>query len=121
MRATGLCYHIGRAELLVWGRRENLQSLAPEASQCPLRRTVPSSEENVTAVFSKRIQQLWLNRGLAPIRLCWKLGMMCPVVVGRLERRMSQAAEERWGEPLAVPTTVLSALGLTFAQCAFWV
>ena len=47
--------------------------------------------------------------------------MMCPSVVGRSERRMSQAAEERWGAPLAVPTTIWSAFGLVLAQGGFGV
>ena len=121
LKATGPCCHIRRAELLVWGRRENLQSLAPEASRCPHRRMVLVSEKNVTAMFSKRTRQLWSHRGPIPVRLCWKLGMVCPAVVGRLKRRMSQAAEEKWGAPLAVLTTTLSALGFTLAQGAFGV
>ena len=55
------------------------------------------------------------------MRLLWKLGMMCLAFVGRSEGRMSQAAEERWGAPLAVPTMTWSAFGLILAQGAFGV
>ena len=87
-----------------------------------------SSQENGTVLrencdrrFSNRMRQSWSHRGPIPIRLWWKLGMICQTLVCRLERRMSQAAEEKWGAPLAVPTTTLSALGFTLAQGAFGV
>ena len=54
LRATGPFCHSGKAKSLDWGRRENHQSLDPEVSRCPLRRTVPSSEENVTAVIFQK-------------------------------------------------------------------
>ena len=77
--------------------------------------------ENSDCCFSNRTRQSWSHRGPIPSKLCLKLGIMWAVGVGRLERRMSQAAEDKWGAPVAVPTMILSALGFTLAQGTFGV
>ena len=53
LRVAGPFCRSGRVELLVWGHRENCQTVDPKVSRCPLRRTVLSSEKTVTAVKKK--------------------------------------------------------------------
>ena len=63
LRATGPFYHCGRVKSLVWGRRENRQSLAPDVLRCPFRRTVLSSEKTVTAFFFKKNAVVMIAQG----------------------------------------------------------
>ena len=110
--------HSGVAPSL--GMRENLQSLAPDASLHPFRRVEPSWPNTVTAALSKSTLHPLSQSLPIPNRLCWKEGMIFAL---RMEssRWMSAWAEDAWRLPPASPTKTLAAAVFMLATGAWGV
>jgi len=85
-RAVGLGEVVFGGSWWSCGRRENRQSLALAGSRHPWRRMELSAFlKMVTLLVSKRTLQPLLQSWPMPKRLCLKVGMMLPLVMGRVE------------------------------------
>ena len=99
-----------------WGRRANLQSLAPEGSLQPLKMMVFYGIYTVTDVLIKITLQLWSHSLPIPIKLWWKCGIIWPTLVRRVGRSISHDDNDLCAGPPSVPMIICMADVFTLAQ-----